>query len=288
MISVIICSVNPEHLKELSWNIEATVGLPYELLAFDNRIENNGISKVYNDAAAKSKYNILCFIHEDIKFHTKNWGQVLVNVLKDKKNGLVGVSGAVYKSKYPGTWSACDSSFYRTHSIQHYKNTPKPIIHEFNPEQEDVSEVAVIDGVFMAITKKIFYQFHFDQKSFPSFHGYDLDYSLQISTRYKVVITHQILLEHFSEGNLNGTWIENSLKLHEKWKNTLPVSLVCLTKSQKKLNDYLALCCALNVALQSKKYKKKVIEYYLKMILKFYSINKLKYSKTVFKYLLLK
>ncbi|MEI7736807.1 MAG: glycosyltransferase, partial [Ferruginibacter sp.] len=143
MISVIICSVNPQYLKAVSENIETTIGVPYELIVTDNRNSRKGICKVYNEAAAKANNELLCFVHEDVRFHTTGWGEILKDLFKEEPVELVGVSGSVYKSKYPGTWAACSREFYRVNTLQHYGHIKEPVLSKCNPFLEKSSEVSV-------------------------------------------------------------------------------------------------------------------------------------------------
>lgn len=284
MISVIVCSQNTNYLLDLINNIADTIGVTYEIIAFDNRVENKSIAAVYNEQAAKANYNILCFLHEDVRIHTKGWGEVLANTFLDKSIGLAGISGAVYKSAYPGTWAACEHNLYRTHSIQHFKNSTLPVETNNNPFNEKISSVAVIDGVFMATTKKIFGDYHFDDKLLKGFHCYDLDYSLQVAEKYKIVVTFDILLEHFSEGKLNEAWLKDSLLLHQKWSALLPKFQIKVNDKHTRTSDYLSLCCALNIALKYKGYNRFVASAFYSLTIKFYTLNKLNYSKTVVNY----
>lgn len=286
MISLVICSRSPVYLRELIENIEATIGIPYELLAIDNRPNPKGIAEVYNEAAGKAQHEIICFLHEDILIHTIGWGKVLTETLAEESIGLVGISGAVYKSKYPATWSACDSNFYRTHSIQHFKNKEKAVVSNNNPLNKKLAEVVVIDGVFMATTKKIFKQFQFDEKLLPGFHGYDLDYSLQVGTHYKVVVNYEILLEHFSEGNLSQAWLKDSIAVHHKFKNILPCSLPGINKFLIKKSDFHSLQCVLNIAFESKGNAKLILNHYFKMNTLYFSFAKFAYSRKLITYML--
>lgn len=286
MISIIVCSINKELLEQLKKNVAEKIGVPFEIVAVANSVHNRSISSVYNTAAKKSNFEFLCFLHEDILIHTKDWGKKIVEHLSDSEIGLVGVSGAVYKSKYPGTWSTCDRSLYRTHSIQHFKNRSEPVVTRVNPLNETTSEVVVIDGVFMAVRKEVFEQFSFDDVTLTGFHGYDLDYSLQVGARYKIVVSYQILLEHLSEGNLNKSWLESSIILHRKWYGQLPRQSVVADRKIIKESDYLACLCVLGVALSDKGNKKIVIEYFVRITLRYFCLNKLRYGKKVFKYLM--
>jgi hypothetical protein len=286
MISVIICSVNPIQLQEVSQNISETIGLPYELIAVDNRNSVRGICSVYNEAAENAKYNYLCFVHEDVKFHTKGWGEELIQLLSDKSIGLVGVSGTVYKSVYPSTWSACDTSFYRTNCLQHFKAKQEPIIMYSNPNNSSYCETVLVDGVFMATREEIWANNQFDESNFKGFHGYDLDWSYSIRKNYKVIVTYKILIEHFSEGVLSKDWIKSSLLLHNKWKYWLPFSAEKLQPINIRFSNFLSIQNWLSVLLLFKGFTPFVVKSYFTLIFRYTFYNRLRFTKKVFLYLL--
>ncbi|MEO6731324.1 MAG: glycosyltransferase [Ferruginibacter sp.] len=285
MISVIVCSADAGRLAKFRLNVEATIGTPYEVLAFDNRNEKKGIAAVYNQLAAKANYEICCFVHEDVIIYTNGWGLLLEKILKDTAIGLVGISGAVYKSRYPGSWSACDQTLYRTHSIQHFKHLEKPLVINTNPAHTSLTEVAVIDGVFMATRKNIFQQFSFDAQLLKGFHGYDIDYSLQVGRQYKLVVSYELLLEHLSEGKLSNDWLKDSLQVHKKWRQRLPVQIGSITKELRKQSDYQSCSCVLGVAIQYPGNKKLASKYFYYLLSYFFSNNKFRYAKSVSRYL---
>jgi hypothetical protein len=282
MISVIICSINKSYLKLLKNNIDATIGCAYELIAIDNRNTRNGISHVYNETATQAKYNIICFLHEDVIIHTLNWGNVLIDTLADKKVGLVGVSGTVYKSSYPAIWSACDQFLYRTQSIQHFKGNP--VITNFNPFEEDSSEVAVLDGVFLATRKEIFNVVKFDEKLLKGFHGYDLDYSLQIGCKYKIKVTFNIILEHFSEGSISEEWFYDYISIHKKWQKVLPRKISNIDHRLIRKSDYLSCQFVLYQVIQNDLGGLKAIYYFSILLTRFFKYNGFKYTRTVMSY----
>ena len=286
MISVIVCSANSVLLEKLRSNIEATIGCEYEILAFDNREIKKGISTVYNEQAAKATHQILCFLHEDVIIHSREWGAGLQKLLSLESVGLVGISGAVYKSRYPGSWATCHPSLYRTNSIQHFKNESRPINTNINPDNATAAQVAVMDGVFMATLRDIFDQYKFDEKILKGFHGYDIDYSLQVGQRYKVLINYDLLLEHLSEGALNQDWLCSTLLIHKKWNKTLPKRTILVDLLIKRQSDYQSCRCALGVALQKPGNKKLVLRYFFPLLFKYFSFNKFLFSKTVIYYLM--
>jgi hypothetical protein len=104
MISIIVCSINATYLKNLEESIQSTIGVDYELIAMDNTVQKAGICKVYNEGGSRAKYPYLCFVHEDVKFHSQNWGEYLLETLKTESIGILGICGGKYYPNVPGGW----------------------------------------------------------------------------------------------------------------------------------------------------------------------------------------
>ena len=85
MISVLVCSLRPDLLQQLRDNISKTIGITYEILAFDNKLEKKGLAEVYNILGERAKFDILCFLHEDVIITTRNWGSILLQLFTKKK-----------------------------------------------------------------------------------------------------------------------------------------------------------------------------------------------------------
>jgi len=82
MISIIVCSKDKTLLEGLNGNVEKTIGCEFEILGIDNKI-GNSICYVYNEGVKKAKYPYLCFVHEDVRFLTENWGRKVVEKLEN-------------------------------------------------------------------------------------------------------------------------------------------------------------------------------------------------------------
>jgi hypothetical protein len=283
MITVIICSVKPELREDVTTNIAATIGVEYELIVKDNRNTQMGICAVYNEAAAQARFPYLCFVHEDVCFQTFGWGRKLIDLLLNPNNALIGVSGAVYKSAVPGSWVDCDKSYYRTSAIQHFKDgsSTQQI---YNPDNEIVSKVSVVDGVFLAMTAMVWTTTRFDDQMFKGFHCYDLDISLQCSLIGDVIVSNEIILEHFSSGTFNETWLIDTMKFHKKWKDILP-NKNGKKNSHEKFSDYISTASFLNHLLKFKGKKKIVICYFAKIVFLYFFYNNFRFTKSVYNYL---
>ena len=222
MISCIICSANKELLSNVSHNIAATIGLPYEIIGIDNSEGKLSICGAYNKGADLARFDIFCFLHEDILFETNNWGKILMNHFAELNNvGIVGVAGSSYKSLAPSGWWAPPNEYRSYHFRQSYKHTQKETV-LLSVNNDAVKKVVCLDGAFLAIKKNVFEKYRFDD-SLPFFHGYDLDLSLAVSAGFQNYFVPDILLHHLSEGSIDDVWMENMFLLFKKWKTRLPL-----------------------------------------------------------------
>ena len=227
MLSIIVSSVSPQLLASLKINLAETVGVPYELLSYDNADGSSGICAVYNRGIKEAKYDILCFMHEDIIIKTTNWGQVVTDIFKNNPQiGLVGVAGSSYKPLTPSGWLGQGTDSACINLIQHFKHTGKAAVHDYErPDGIELPRVATVDGVWFCTPKSVAQEFLFDEDTFKAFHAYDLDFSLSVGQKYEVVVTYDVLMEHLSEGSYDAQWMQETLKLHDKWRKILPVNI---------------------------------------------------------------
>ena len=228
MISVIICSAKVQDLKEVKQNIAKTIGVPYEIIAYDNSDGKRGICEVYNAGARQAQYDILCFMHEDIEMKALGWGSRMIQLFSENPEvGLVGVAGGGYKSVTPSGWYNYDiekNGGAYSNVFQGYKRDGLPDTHDYNnPKNEAFSKVACVDGCWLCMPKSVWQQCPFDEKLLKHFHGYDLDISLSVNQYYDVAVTFDVPLRHFSEGNYDHKWFGEMLKVHEKWSHILPI-----------------------------------------------------------------
>ncbi|KIC64991.1 glycosyltransferase [Chryseobacterium taiwanense] len=207
MLSIIISTYKPNLLQQLTQNIAETIGnIDYEIISINNP-GIMGICEAYNKGAAKAIYNNFLFLHEDVKFHTENWGQTLLHHLSPKDIGVIGLAGSSYVPKTPSGWHLPDNRYNHLNIIQ--RDIDNTIIHEqINHHQK--TKIFAVDGVFLAVTKKVFDEFKFST-SLKGFHGYDSDFSLRVSKKYTNYFVPDILLEHFSIGNPDKTWFDNNI-----------------------------------------------------------------------------
>ncbi|MDT0686862.1 glycosyltransferase [Autumnicola psychrophila] len=218
--SIIVCSRRASLLKALESNIKDTIGCPYELIVLDNSKNKYSIFSAYNVGIEKSKGGILCFVHEDVLFHTRDWGGKLKNIFSQNLQvGIVGIAGSKIISDIASGWWEQPSKTLVKNVLQH---RPDGRVEHLKGGFEDGNEeeVAVIDGVFMCLRRDGQIKFN---ENLEGFHNYDqsicLDYLRQ---GYRIVVTNKILLEHFSNGTIDSRWLNATYNFYKLYKQHLP------------------------------------------------------------------
>jgi hypothetical protein len=233
MISIIICSKDSTFLRAVSDNVAATIGLPHEIIAIDNSQGQMGICAAYNAGAGRSKFDLLCFMHEDIQVHTSGWGMVVADILADRSIGLLGVTGSHYLVDAPAPWWGGGLNLCKRNVLERHADNNRERVLQ-NPDQESLSDVVAVDGLWLCTRKEVWRENRFDEQNFPFFHFYDLDFSAQVVQKYRVCVTFDILIEHFSRGQFNEDWVRSALAFVRKWQDKLPMRNVSVSKAQQR------------------------------------------------------
>ncbi len=227
MISIIVSSQNRELYAQLQDNIKKSVGVVYEIICIENANGKYGLCETYNMGATQAKFNFLCFMHEDLIFKTADWGIIICDILKDATVGVLGLAGSIYKSHIVHGWPQIqigEKEADRVNVIQHYKHQDMlPAKLYVNPNRELIAHVITLDGMFLACTATTWHQTKFDQELLPSFHGYDLDFSLHVALTKNNFVLFNIVVEHLSDGMPGSGWYLANLKIHQKYRLHLPM-----------------------------------------------------------------
>lgn len=225
MLSIITCSINATKLNSLKKSLNETTFHPFELIAINNEGNKYSIGQAYNIGARQSNFLYLCFVHEDIIFKTEHWDINFIKHFENPNYSLIGILGNTVKTIYPsGVYSGVQNT-NRIYQLQSAVNSPPTLI-DCNPNEEKISEVAILDGMFLGTTKNHWNNIPFDEEILDGFHGYDIDFSLSMSTLGKVMVVYDILIEHSSGGGNTTQWVDSQLKVIKKWRSKLPIQKV--------------------------------------------------------------
>lgn len=211
MLSIIISSYQPKYFSALEKNISETIGTLYEIIKIDNP-GIMGICEAYNKSAKLAKYDHLLFLHEDVLFHTHNWGEKLIEHLADPGTGVIGIAGSDYVPHAPCGWNVYDNRHLYYNFIQ--SNKTSTINKHSQKLEKNTQKVYAIDGVFIACTRKKYNEILFNE-NIKGYHGYDLDFSLRMAEKYNNYVTGLILIEHFSLGNTDKNWLLSNIQIRQ-------------------------------------------------------------------------
>jgi len=289
MISIIISSARKELLAQVTLNIESTIGIEYEIISFENSTGDKSISTLYNEGARKAKYSLLCFMHEDIVIQTTDWGKIVERCFANQLNlGILGVAGAAYKTYAPSGWDVegFEGEMKYINYVQSSKQSiyPDQIVYH-NAEGINIAPVACVDGMWFSTRKSIALEKPFDEQLLAGFHGYDIDFCLNVGQTYAVAVTFEIIMKHLSMGNFGKDWFLDTLKLYEKWAFILPIKKkdisgihqVTFEKRAFKrtirdmLNYGFMRSQALNILVKARKANKISLKLFIKLVIYLYS-----------------
>lgn len=227
MISLIVCSRQPDISTLFRSNVFQTIGnnFAYEWIIINNSKNQYNIFQAYNEGVRKSSGDILCFMHDDIMFHSKNWGdRVHEHFNTYPYLGCLGVAGGHLMLDTPSSFWHSQARCMHYYGRDEAENMILVDDTKFrNPS--GLTQVASVDGLWMCIRRSLFETIRFDDISYKGFHCYDSDICMQIiKAGYDIGIAFDILIEHSKKGSQNANYFESIEIWHRKWHDFLPIS----------------------------------------------------------------
>ena len=228
-LSLIFCSRTKQLPDLLLRNIEATIGCDYELIVVDNSQQEYSIFEAYQLGSSRSKGKYLAFLHDDLYFHTQNWGELLKEHLAVPGVGIVGIGGRDTLVRVPSSWTVSLPYIHLTQSDKNRKN--RKIKHRPADFSGLRAKVVMLDGVMLCMQSKLMETIGFDTRM-AGFHGYDFDICIKSAAAgFQNYVMYNIEIEHFSRGNADKNYYRNLMLVFENNsallpQSTLPLSLV--------------------------------------------------------------
>lgn len=189
--------------------------------------KNVGTIKAINQGIRASNADYIVVIHNDVIILEKEWLGKMISIMeRDPKIGIAGLAGRkeIYKT-------GCVNEDSLKHNLQNEDLNP--------PMEEEVSEVAVIDGLCFVIKKELLKNINGLDEIYGYMHCYDLDISLaSIALGFKNVVIN-VKASHLSNGGATrrsadykqlvkddyGLLKKNCKILQKKWKRLLPLKI---------------------------------------------------------------
>ena len=222
MLSIIVCSRNNKINNLFADNISKTIGVDYELICIDNSRNEYSIYSAYNAGIQKCIYPYLCFVHEDVFFHTQCWGEKVIAHLNVPNTGFVGLAGGDAALRIPSDYGALNRCMNIIHVDKRGIEPTEYVLFPRNYTKPSRS-VVMLDGVLLCAKRELFSEICFDE-TLGKFHGYDYDISIQSNIAgYYNYVMYDISVEHYSKGNMDATYYQTMIKVFQKWESHLPI-----------------------------------------------------------------
>lgn len=232
-LSLIFCSRSVKLPEKLIQNIQTTIGCDYELVVIDNSQQRFSIFEAYQLGYERSNGIYLAYLHDDIFFHTPDWGLLLIDQLQTPGAGIMGIGGRDMLVRVPSSWTV---SLPYIHLTQSGKNgTNRKIKHRpvgFSAKQ---AKVVMLDGVMLCMHRKVMETISFDTQ-LSGFHGYDFDICIRAAAAgFQNYVMYNIDIEHFSRGNADINYYRNLIRVFENHAADLPLSIVPLSPTEQQV-----------------------------------------------------
>jgi hypothetical protein len=221
IVVVFSSHLGDEKNNEFINHIHDTIGVNHEVICYENYNEYS-LTEIYNKAI--DEYNseniIMVFCHPDIILKTKNWGRILLTKFNSTNFDIIGVAGTTYLAE-TGRWWEDRSKML---GIVEHTNGLSEWVSEYSKPINEIKEVVMIDGLFMAINcNNITHKFDED---FKGFHFYEIS---MIFPNYldgcNIGVTTSIRILHKSIGMTNQQWEDNRQLFIKKYNDELPILL---------------------------------------------------------------
>ena len=172
-----------------------------------------GICVAYNRFIQYARNEPACegliLVHDDVELLDPNFREKVLAALAGDDVGIVGVIGGS-QLKEPAWWSARELKGRVLES--------RGPISFGNP-----GRVEVVDGLFLAFSRKAIEQLEFDPILLPAFHGYDTDICLRAQSIGLSVVVAPIDVLHRTKGGLGDvdSWNEAQRALEGRWGSVI-------------------------------------------------------------------
>ncbi len=204
-----------EYFKELSKELD---------IRYLRNERNLGPIIAINQGKRAGKYEYICQIHNDVVIFEKGWLKKIIAVMgSDPRVGVACLAGRQYIREN----ASCDEETLKHNLLSIGLNAPM---------KEEVSDIAVADGLCFIFTKRLVEEIGVLDEVYGMMHFYDMDFSLaSLKAGYRNVAVN-VLAFHVGNGGATKRsdfykrLVPSDLKLYNrnskifkrKWKDMLP------------------------------------------------------------------
>lgn len=198
--SIVMCSIDETKCAHASALFERLYrDRPHEIIVIKDA---RSLAEAYNRGIAASSGHIVILSHDDVDILTPDFAARLQDHLE--RHDIVGVMGSTEMTGPAWGWSGHP----RLRGwITHHAPSTKGWSVDIADYRQISTDIAVLDGVFLAAKRQVFDAITFDSDTFDGFHLYDIDWSYRAAMAgFKIAVTGDLLLVHASRGSFDPKW----------------------------------------------------------------------------------
>ena len=201
MISIIICSINPDRFRavcEMYGRVFA--GESCEVVGVHDA---QGLAEGYNRAVVAAKGELVIFSHDDVEVLGSDFKQRLMGHMA--RADLVGVAGAT--RVVGGAWAQSAPPHVFGQIAQIHPSGKDYDVVLWGVPKRRVDGIKVMDGVFLCTRRAVVEKVRFDETTFGGFHAYDVDFTFRAYLAgFRLAVGCDLSLLHFSPGRWDRNW----------------------------------------------------------------------------------
>lgn len=205
MISIVICSINPEKFQKISQNYTSLLAKePFEIIGIHDA---KSLCEGYNRGIKKSVGEILIFSHDDIEILSIDF----VSKLKSHLNNfdIIGLAGT--DRVLDGCWVSAGAP-HIFGQVAHadgagYGVNCYDLSKAAHLGEVATREVRMLDGLFFAVRRAVVQNVQFDEYNFDGFHCYDADFTYSaFLAGFTLGVCNNIAVIHYSHGSFDAVF----------------------------------------------------------------------------------
>ena len=212
-ISVVVCSIDPVKLEAMQHNYtRAMAGREHEFVVIRDA---RSLAEGYNRGLSRCRFDTVVFSHDDVEILSADAFDRILHALRSCE--LVGLAGSRLVSGPAALWAGHP----HLHGWIAYPapgGEPGWDATLYSLEAGVICGIQALDGVFFATRRDVALRIGFDDKTFDSFHFYDLDFTYRAHLAdLRVAVTTDVLAIHQSIGNFDDKWQESADRFRTKF-----------------------------------------------------------------------
>ncbi|MEO5349913.1 MAG: glycosyltransferase [Magnetococcus sp. YQC-3] len=211
LLSVIICSIDRgKEERVVAMYQRLLAGLRTEFICIRDA---RSLSEGYNRGIDESSGAILLFSHDDVDVLSPNFAEYLL--LHLARFDLVGVAGT--SRLVDGSWVSSGWPWTHGMVVQPLPQHACYALNLYNTRPGFTPGIQAMDGLFLAVNRRVVEQIRFDAERFDGFHHYDLDFTFSAwRAGFSLAVCNDFLFLHESSGVYDDRWLLYRDRFHAK------------------------------------------------------------------------